>query len=60
MNPPLSLSAFDTMPEIRQSCSRDALLDFRVNGAEGVIPDLLTMRAEGEKILVPFQDLEAD
>ncbi|KAH6865648.1 hypothetical protein BKA58DRAFT_225362 [Alternaria rosae] len=42
----------------RSRILRDALLDFRVRGAEYVVPDLLAVRAEGDRVLVLFQGLD--
>ncbi|RYN41524.1 hypothetical protein AA0112_g2323 [Alternaria arborescens] len=42
----------------RSRVLRDALLDFRVKGSEFVVPELLTVKAEGGRVLVLFQGLD--
>jgi alpha-tubulin suppressor-like RCC1 family protein len=42
----------------RSPVLRDALLDFRVKGTDHVISDLLTIKKDGEKVLVLFQGLD--
>ncbi|RMZ74567.1 BTB domain and ankyrin repeat containing [Pyrenophora seminiperda CCB06] len=42
----------------RSRILRDALLDFRVRGVEHIMPDLLTIKAEGGRVLVVFQGFD--
>jgi alpha-tubulin suppressor-like RCC1 family protein len=42
----------------RSHVLRDALLDFRFKGTDHVIPDLLTVKKEGDKVLLLFQGLD--
>ncbi|CBY01752.1 similar to BTB domain and ankyrin repeat protein [Plenodomus lingam JN3] len=42
----------------RSRVFRDALLDFRLQGTSHVIPDLLTIRSDGARVLVQFQGLD--
>ncbi|CAA9956585.1 BTB domain and ankyrin repeat containing protein [Pyrenophora teres f. maculata] len=42
----------------RSRILRDALLDYRVKSTDHVMPDLLTVKAEGGRLLVLFQGLD--
>ncbi|KAI8935242.1 hypothetical protein NX059_007831 [Plenodomus lindquistii] len=42
----------------RSRVFRDALLDFRLRGADVVIPELLTIKIDGPRVLVQFQGLD--
>ncbi|KAF1946053.1 hypothetical protein EJ02DRAFT_337072 [Clathrospora elynae] len=42
----------------RSRVFRDALLDFRVKGNDYTLPDLLTVKEDGEKVLVLFEGLD--
>lgn len=42
----------------RSRVFRDALLDFRVKGTDHVMPELLTIKRDGDKVLVTFQGLD--
>jgi alpha-tubulin suppressor-like RCC1 family protein len=42
----------------RSRVFRDVLLDFRVRGTEYVVSDLLTVKEDGDKVLVLFQGLD--